>query len=242
MKSTLIDLFTSKKFLAAVTAVVVYVAGRFGFDLDTATLDRVFAALLVYVGAQGVADVGKSAAVINAAAAATPTEVPIVPGSPADLADQMRRGVAKFVPPMLVLIVIGSLAVTLAAGCSTAKAIPGAVKAAVVQCVKLNQTDVRAAAIAAAGETVAELIDTHTVDPGKLLAIAERPGIEVGGCALIDFLDELARRRAAPVATDLTATARVGAPPEIAAVQAVLERLRAKGGGVQWQTADGVVR
>jgi hypothetical protein len=65
MKATLLELLTSKKFLATVTAVVVYVAGRWGFDVDTAALDRIFAALLVYVGAQGAADVGKSAALVN---------------------------------------------------------------------------------------------------------------------------------------------------------------------------------
>jgi hypothetical protein len=67
MRQTLIDLFTSKKFLAAVTAVVVYAAGRFGFDVDTATLDRIFAAFLVYIGAQGVADHGKGAEEVRAA-------------------------------------------------------------------------------------------------------------------------------------------------------------------------------
>lgn len=66
MKTTLTDLFTSKKFLAALTAVLVYVAGRFGFDVDTAVLDRILAALLVYIGAQGIADHGKSAELARA--------------------------------------------------------------------------------------------------------------------------------------------------------------------------------
>ena len=70
MKSVLLDLFTSKKFLAALTAMVVYIAGRFGFDVDTAVLDRIYAALLVYIGAQGIADSGKGAAQVTAAAAA----------------------------------------------------------------------------------------------------------------------------------------------------------------------------
>lgn len=68
MKQALLDLFTSKKFLAALTAILVYVAGRVGFDIDPSTLDHIFAALLVYVGAQGVADHGKSAAEVAAAA------------------------------------------------------------------------------------------------------------------------------------------------------------------------------
>jgi hypothetical protein len=71
MKNALLDLVTSKKFLAALTAIIVYVAGRFGFNIDTAVLDRIYAALLVYIGAQGIADNGKSAAQITAAAATT---------------------------------------------------------------------------------------------------------------------------------------------------------------------------
>lgn len=69
MKNALLDLFTSKKFLTALTAIIVYVAGRFGFNVDTAVLDRIFAALLVYIGAQGIADNGKSAAQITASVA-----------------------------------------------------------------------------------------------------------------------------------------------------------------------------
>jgi hypothetical protein len=64
MKNTILGLVTSKKFLAAVTAMVVYVAGRFGFDVDPATLDRIYLALLAFVGAQGIADSGKEAAKI----------------------------------------------------------------------------------------------------------------------------------------------------------------------------------
>jgi hypothetical protein len=71
MKDTLRDLLTSKKFLAALTAIVVYIAGRFGFDVDTTVLDHIFTALLVYTGAQGVADMGKPAALATARAAAS---------------------------------------------------------------------------------------------------------------------------------------------------------------------------
>jgi len=74
MKSVLTDLFTSKKFLAALTAIIVYIAGRFGFDVDTAVLDRIYAALLVYIGAQGIADTAAAAAA--AAAPASPGGAP----------------------------------------------------------------------------------------------------------------------------------------------------------------------
>jgi len=68
MKTALFELFASKKFLAALTAIVIYVAGRFGFNIDTAVLDRIYAALMVYIGAQGIADIGKSAAQVTATA------------------------------------------------------------------------------------------------------------------------------------------------------------------------------
>lgn len=81
MKRTLLDLVTSKKFLAAVTAVVIYIAGRFGFNVDTAILDRIYLALLAFVGAQGIADNGKEAAKIwtGAAPDARPPGVPALP-------------------------------------------------------------------------------------------------------------------------------------------------------------------
>ena len=47
MKQTLTDLFTSKKFLTALTAIIVYLGGRFGFHVDPAVLDRIWQALLV---------------------------------------------------------------------------------------------------------------------------------------------------------------------------------------------------
>jgi hypothetical protein len=82
MKNALLDLVTSKKFLTALTAIIVYVAGRFGFDVDTAVLDRIFAALLVYIGAQGIADNGKSAALITTAAATATAPAPSIAAAP----------------------------------------------------------------------------------------------------------------------------------------------------------------
>lgn len=63
------ELLSSKKAMATVTAVIVYAAGHWGFQVDTAILDRIAAALMVFVGGQGLADVGKSAALISAKAA-----------------------------------------------------------------------------------------------------------------------------------------------------------------------------
>lgn len=81
VKQTLLDLFTSKKFLVALTAIIVYVGGRFGFHIDPTALDRIWQALLVYVGAQGIADLGKSAAALHVAARATALDPAIEPTS-----------------------------------------------------------------------------------------------------------------------------------------------------------------
>ncbi len=87
MRQVLLDLLTSKKFLAALTAIVVYLAGHFGLHADPVVLDHIWQALLVYVGAQGIADVGKSAAQINAvtafSGAGTPRESPSGPATAA---------------------------------------------------------------------------------------------------------------------------------------------------------------
>lgn len=125
MKATLLALFTSKKFLAAVTALIVYVAGRFGFDLDTVALDHIFAALLVYVGAQGIADNGKSAAAI-AAVAENPTHS-VAAG------DAMRRIAGSVSMVVLVMLAFGA--------CGAAdkpKAVAVDTERGIVKCIKAD--------------------------------------------------------------------------------------------------------
>jgi hypothetical protein len=80
MMQTVKDAFSSKKFLAFLGALIVYVAGRWGFNVDPAALDRVLALTGAYLGAQGLADVGKSAAVVTAASAAAPLAPAKLPG------------------------------------------------------------------------------------------------------------------------------------------------------------------
>lgn len=77
MKATLIDAFTSKKFLAFVSALAVYTAGRWGLNIDPAALDRLLALTAVYITGQGLADIGKSAAIVTASGSAlAPAKVP----------------------------------------------------------------------------------------------------------------------------------------------------------------------
>jgi TRAP-type C4-dicarboxylate transport system permease small subunit len=101
------ELLTSKKFLAMLAAIVVYVGGRLGFDVDPAALDRICAALLVYVGAQGVADAGKSAALIKAVVATSGVE----PEATAAV-----KRIAASVVVLLVVLGAGGLAISCATG------------------------------------------------------------------------------------------------------------------------------
>lgn len=113
MKGVLLDLVTSKKFLAAVAAIAIYIAGRFGFKLDTDTLDRIYAALLVYVGAQGIADNGKSAAEVAKAS----TAAPAAPAAPA-VAPPARPAIAGVTgAATLLLLTLGLAGLAGLAGC-----------------------------------------------------------------------------------------------------------------------------
>lgn len=70
MKEMLRELLTSKKFATTVVAIIVWVVGRFGLHVDEAALLPLVGALAAFVVAQGLADQGKSAAKIDAQAAA----------------------------------------------------------------------------------------------------------------------------------------------------------------------------
>lgn len=59
MLQTVKDMLASKKFLAALIAAIVWVAGRFGAELNSEELMPVVAPLWAYILGQGVADIGK---------------------------------------------------------------------------------------------------------------------------------------------------------------------------------------
>lgn len=203
MKQTLIDLFTSKKFLAALTAVIVYLAGRFGFDVDTPTLDRIFAAFLVYVGAQGIADHGKSAATIAAAA-----------GDMAPIGASAPRPPAGAFPAVLVALLLLAGAGSLTA-CATLKADATAIAAGVVTCAKGDvpaakalglQLGTEALADVLAGRTEAQ-IWTHVSADAE--AATKVQGLAVASCGfggLVAELDQLLHPAPAGVATQGLAT------------------------------------
>lgn len=73
----LAEMFTSKKFIAAIASVIGGLVARLGFNVDVETIGVIILPLVVYIFAQGQADKGKAAAVIVAAnpAPVTPPSV-----------------------------------------------------------------------------------------------------------------------------------------------------------------------
>lgn len=63
------DLFRSKKFQAALIGLVVAITGHYGLDLSSEAIWAVLSPILVYIGAQGLADAlpGKEKAMMEAA-------------------------------------------------------------------------------------------------------------------------------------------------------------------------------
>ena len=72
MKAAILSMLGSKKFLAMLSAIIVYVVGRFGIDMDASKLDPIWQIIMVYVGAQAIADHGKTAAEIHTAKGGAP--------------------------------------------------------------------------------------------------------------------------------------------------------------------------
>lgn len=69
MWQTILDLLRSKKFIAMMLAILAYIGGqlasKLGIQIDPDTLTKIYNAILVYIGAQGLADWGKGAAQVN---------------------------------------------------------------------------------------------------------------------------------------------------------------------------------
>jgi hypothetical protein len=66
MWTTAKEMLTSKKFLAAIVAVIVWIAAKAGFSLDSGELLGAVTPLWAYIIGQGIADHGKSKAQIEA--------------------------------------------------------------------------------------------------------------------------------------------------------------------------------
>jgi uncharacterized membrane protein len=108
MPDVLRDAFGSKKFLVflvgALVAVGNKVAGHFGYELDPDTVTQLVGIAAAYIVGQGIADHGKEAAKVTAAAAAAPT-----PNS--------QAGFVRW-PLMIAMAVVLALASAFATGCT----------------------------------------------------------------------------------------------------------------------------
>ncbi len=65
MKQAIKELLESKKFLAAILAIVVWAVGRLGIDMSTEQLAPIVGSLWTYIVGQAIADHGKSKAKIE---------------------------------------------------------------------------------------------------------------------------------------------------------------------------------
>jgi hypothetical protein len=234
MKSVLIDLFTSKKFLAALTAIAVYIAGRFGFDLDTTVLDRIYAALLVYIGAQGIADHGKGAAEVAAAAAATRSSAPAAAGA---ATSQTAGGIAAV---SLVVLAVMGFSVTSACGPRSTQfahdlwdcTAPERVKAVAAV------TPLVTSLILAAASADGKLIDTATVKAAVSKAnLTDEAGILVS-CAVASAFAALAK----PAALAAGAPQSAALVLDPSALRTALDEIRAERfPGATFKTASGEI-
>lgn len=165
--------------------------------------------------------------------------ISLFPGAaPAAAAPPVKPASTATVIGLLALVLVGGLGAS-SLSCATVQAVPGAAKAAVIDCLKLDQTDVSAAAGQIGAAASAELILTGKLNKDELLDVAKPLGLEVGGCALVQFVVELERRTASPPvpsAAESTVVARADPTP----ARMALEQLRRDGGGVQWRTAAGL--
>jgi hypothetical protein len=224
MKQTLIDLFTSKKFLAALTAIAVYVGGRFGFHVDPAALDRIWQALLVYVGAQGLADIGKSAAIAQSPAN---DNIAVAPSSSSSFTTLTKIGPAA----VLALVVVGLTGLVLAPSCTHEQR--AAAPHALVDCIAANAKAIGATAASMRAPTdEGGCVTAGVTNYGCVTAKAISAGLQIGGCAFVEVLD-------APASTARLASATGPAPPERSG-RAAFESYRASvAGGATFRTAAG---
>jgi hypothetical protein len=65
-----IKILQSKKFQAAMAALIVAITAEFAFDLDEQTVLTIISPILAYIGGQAIADIGKEKAIADAEATA----------------------------------------------------------------------------------------------------------------------------------------------------------------------------
>jgi hypothetical protein len=69
MKAAILEMLGSKKALAMLLAVIIWLVGRWGIQLDADDLAKAVMPIWVYIGAQAIADHGKGKAEVEAKSA-----------------------------------------------------------------------------------------------------------------------------------------------------------------------------
>lgn len=86
MKQAVIDLFSSKKFIAMLVTAAVAIGAKLGFDLDSEMVALIVGLGATYITSQGLADHGKEAARIHAGSmAAEPLPMPANDNEPKEV-------------------------------------------------------------------------------------------------------------------------------------------------------------
>ncbi len=208
MKPVLIDLITSKKFIAAVAAILVSIAGKAGLDVDPALIEKIYIALLVYVGAQGIADVGKPAAQVKA------------------ISDQATSGTAEAriavqrmamrVPTSLLALGIGLAMIQVSCTAQTARPPLAAGAVALLDCESTHvDADMLAdARLFADAKAASWIAGDARPDSTRIRADLRLIRSDLGRCAIAGALAALARltEGATDPTTDLTTVARSADP------------------------------
>lgn len=221
MKQAILDLFSSKRFLMLLAALICALGGKFGLQLDNTTVAEIVGLFAVAIGAQGAADHGKEAAKINVAAAqAMNDNAP----APAKIA---QAGFASF--GLLIFLAFFALIV----GCAWFKSESKAVASDVVDCTVSTATS----NIKQFGPVLDALLVYATDGGGKINGDAVKAATtgfakEVGGCVLADTI----ARALKPAPTDPNAPKSSPLVADPSSLRATLAGLYP---GVRFHTAAG---
>lgn len=139
----------------------------------------------------------------------------------------------KIVPPTLPMFAVLLLGLGLAMqpSCATVKAAPEVAATAIVDCVKADQAPIITLVVQLAADALTYVLGGGVVDWGALESAAWAQGKVTGGCALAEFVHGLTSK----------AVASVAHVSQVDPARAALERLRARAGGVHWQTPGGLL-
>lgn len=161
-------LFSSKKFLTALVALLVSAGAKFGLQLDNELVMAIVGLFAIVIGAQGAADVGKETAKIHTDAAN---------GSP------QQKGFSRLWV-MALLALAGAVWLNVGCGATTKR-----LKGVVIDCTTENSTTLTREF----GPTVDALLRAATQPDGRMdwsiiRAAAKSFGLDTGACVLANAI------------------------------------------------------